>query len=496
MDKKYIVALELSGTQIKGSVASVDADPTAQVVIPTICALVSEDSTDCVQYGRVQNLINAAKCSSAVLQKLNKVPTIADGKIVAAYVGLSGRSLGSEQASAMIELPNETEITPEILKSLFVEAAKRAAPSKKVLRVLPRKYVVDNQSMLNPVGALGYKLRGDFTIVTCNPTIQRNLDMVLKERVGLNVDKYIVTPLALADMVLGEEEKQLGCVLIDLGSQTTTISIYKDRALQYLATLPIGSHNITRDISQGLNMTMERAETLKCTIGDAMAPPAKGTDETSRVNNYVVARAYELAVNIVANIGYAGYDTTALPGGLILSGRGSRLHNFDNLLANQSKMRVRSASLPDVLDFNLDRSIVPEEYQSLLAIVLRVSRTRNFIDCVSFPQPEPEVVPEEPIPAVHQPYVPPTVTPAPQQQPANITPQPVNKPVAPHFPKADSVEKWTNDDPLPEEKNQTPDNNEPAPEKIKKNRPGLLDRIKGKWERLISSEGLEDDAQI
>lgn len=491
MDKKYIVALELSGTQIKGSVASVDADPTTQIAIPTICAIVSEDSADCVQYGRVQNLINAAKCTSAVLKKLNKVPAIADGKIVAAYVGLSGRSLGSEQASAMIELPNETEISPEILKSLFVEASKRATPNKKVLRVLPRKYVVDNQSMLNPVGALGYKLRGDFTIVTCNPTTQRNLDMVLKERVGLNVDKYIVTPLALADMVLGEEEKQLGCVLLDLGAQTTTISIYKDRALQYLATLPIGSHNITRDISQGLNMTMERAETLKCTIGDAMAAPAKGTDETSRVNNYVVARAYELAVNIVANIGYAGYDTNALPGGLILSGRGSQLHNFDNLLANQSKMRVRSASLPDALDFDLERGIDPEEYLSLLAIVMRVSRSPKFTDCVLFEPAQPEEIPVQPAPIVQQPQVQPTVNTAP-------APQPVNNPVAtPTTP--DNNEKWANDDPLPEDKITSSDDSDASTEKAKKDRPsrpGFLDRIKNRWEQLMSSDGLNDDAQI
>lgn len=497
MDQKYIVALELSGTQIKGAIASVTSDTNTQFVIPTIKAIVSEDSADCVQYGRVQNLINAAKCSQSVLQKLNKAADIADGNINAAYVGLSGRSLGSEQATAVIELPNETEITPEILKRLFIEASKSASPNKKVLRVLPRKYMVDSQTMLNPVGAMGYKLRGDFTVVTCNPTNQRNLDMVLKERVGLNVEKYIVTPLALADMVLGEEEKQLGCVLIDLGAQTTTISIYKDRALQYLATLPIGAHNITRDISQGLNMTMERAETLKCTIGDAMATSVKGTDETSKVNNYVVARAYELAVNIVANIGYAGYDTTALTGGIILSGRGALLHNFDNLLANQSKMRVRHVSIPDAVDFNLERSIDPEDYMSLIAIIMRVSRSRDFANCVSFESQQAEETPVQQASASQQTSV---AQQSQSQQPATATSDNTNTNQSRQDTANDNDEKWAQDDPMPDDEGNEDDTNETSAKENNNNnrptRPGFLDRIKNRWERLISSEGLEDDAQI
>lgn len=491
MDQKYIVALELSGTQIKGAVASVPADSDTQLAIPTIKAIVSEDSADCVQYGRVQNLINAAKCSSSVIQKLNKMPAIADGngKICAAYVGLSGRSLASEQVTASIDLPNETEITQDILKRLFMDASKMGSPNRKVLRVLPRKYMVDNQSMLNPVGAMGYRLRGDFTLVTCNPTNQRNLDLVLKERVGLNVEKYIVTPLALADMVLAEEEKQLGCVLIDLGAQTTTISIYKDRALQYLATLPIGSHNITRDISQGLNMTMERAETLKCTIGDAMAPATKGTDDTAKINNYVVARAYELAVNIMANIGYAGYTTNALTGGIILSGRGSQLHNFDNLLANQSKMRVRKVSLPDAVDFNMERSIDPEDYMSLIAIVIRVSRSNNFTDCVSFAPVQQED------PSAQQTTE--TLQATAQQPPTQATPPQPAQPAQHTASENDNDDKWAQDDPMPDGDDSDDDtNNKERNRKDRSSRPGFIERLKGKLERLISSEGLDDDAQI
>lgn len=478
MDQKYIVALELSGTQVKGALASVGTAHPSDLAIPTIKAIVSEDNADCVQYGRVQNLINAAKCTSSVIQRLSDLPDLDNASICAAYVGLSGRSLGSEQATATIELPSEQIITQDTLRNLFKEAAKLATPNKKVLRVLPRKYMVDSQTMMNPVGALGQRLRGDFTLVTCNPVNQRNLDLVLKERVNLNVEKYILTPLAIADMTLDEEEKHLGCILVDIGAQTTTISIYKERALQYLATLPIGSHNITRDISQGLNMTMERAEALKCTIGDAMAQQSKGTDDNSRVNNYVTARAYELVVNIMANIGYAGYDTKTLPAGFVLTGRGARLANLDTLLTNQSKLRVRFASLPSNLDFSLDRNINPIDYISLLSIVVRVSQSPNFVNCVTpKEEPQPEEQPEEPAQVQASPAPAQTAeTPAEEQKPAETK-------------TSEAAVNWDIDDPVP---NSTEDEGAEQP----KTRRSFFDKIKIGLDRLMRTDGLDGDAQI
>lgn len=476
MDQKYIVALELSGTQVKGALATVTPNALSDLAIPTVEAIVSEDNADCVQYGRVQNLINAAKCTSSVIQKLSHLPAIADCEICAAYVGLSGRSLASEQATATIELPSEQVITHEILKSLFIEASKMASPNKKVLRVLPRKYVVDSQTMLNPVGALGQRLRGDFTIVTCNPVNQRNLDLVLRERVNLNVEKYIVTPLAIADMTLTEEEKHLGCILVDMGAQTTTISIYKERALQYLATLPIGAHNITRDISQGLNMTIERAEAAKKEVGDAMAHTAKTPDETSKINSYVTARAYELVVNIMANLGYAGYDVKSLPAGFVLTGRGAKLHNFDSLLSNQSKLRVRFASVPSGIDFAPGTDVAPTDYISLLSVVLRVCQSHNFTNCakqketIAVEEPQPQPQPEPVRPVAQQPLA--------QVQPAE---QP-----------AEQRANWALDDPAPNA-DTTEADTQPKP---KKNRRSFLDKIKNGLDRIMRSDGLDDDAQI
>lgn len=476
MDQKYIVAIELAGTQIRGALSTVN-NPTGVMPIPDIEAIAAKDSNDCVQFGRVQNLINAAKCTEDVLTSLQNESLIADGKINRVYVGIGGRSLSSEKVTASIVLPSEMVINQDVMRNLFMEASKMKSQNKNVLKVLPRKFFVDNNAMPNPVGALGRHLRGDFTLVTCNPVNQRNMDLVLGDRMNIKVEKYIVTPLALADMVLGEEEKQRGCMLVDLGAQTTTLSVYKDRALQYIAVLPIGSHNITRDIAMGMNMTMEKAEKAKLSLGDAQSD-TRGADETSRTNSYVVARAYELAINIIANIEYAGYTPADLPAGFILTGRGSRLTNFDNLLATQGKMKARFATMPSTVNFAFNTSACNvDDYMSLVALVTRVSKSPNFTSCVDFiPRKEAAPVVSEPVsPVVTAPVV---------QEKEIARPQIVDDP---------DDKDWEADDEVPESEKPEVENN---PKTTGKSKRSWLDKMKEKMTNILSQDGLDDDTQL
>ena len=107
MEQRYIVAVELSGSQIKGALASVDADGTQR--LPEVHGVAIEDQTGCVQYGRVQNLVQSAKTTSFVIQKLENLPAIKGGKIEYAYVALAGRSLGSMQTMAELTMPTEID---------------------------------------------------------------------------------------------------------------------------------------------------------------------------------------------------------------------------------------------------------------------------------------------------------------------------------------------------------------------------------------------------
>lgn len=389
MDQKYIIALEFSGTQVKGALAKAPAMPGSPLAIPSIEAVAHEDKASCVQYGRVHNLIDAAKDASFVIQKLENSPKILQGKIKAAYVGLAGRSLGSMRASAELVLATEQEITPDIVKRLVGEATKMVPGDKIALAVLPTRFIVNNQATKSPVGSLGSKIKGEFTVVTCSPVNRRNLERVLDDRLHLAVKDFVVTPLALADMVLGEEEKQLGCVLVDLGAQTTTVSIYKDRALRHLATLPMGSNNITIDIATGLSNVKERAELVKIRQANALPEPVSPTDvDTNRLNCYVQARLGEIIANVAAQIEFAGFKPSDLSAGYVLTGRGAKLRNMTKAFEAQTKMKARHASIPATVSV-ADSSIEPADYASLIAIALAGVKGADAEGCVEMPQAAP-----------------------------------------------------------------------------------------------------------
>ena len=136
----------------------------------------------------------------------------------------------------------------------------------------------------------------DFNLIVGKNQIKLNLKRIIEERLELKIKDYMPTALCVAEQVLTQEERQLGCVLVDFGAETITISIYKNEALTYLFTIPLGSRNITRDITS-LNMVEESAENLKKTIGDAINTNSESglisTEGVSAkdVGDYIVARS-------------------------------------------------------------------------------------------------------------------------------------------------------------------------------------------------------------
>lgn len=379
-DEKYIVAIELSGTSVRGSAARVASKGS----VPEIVAVESAENVSCVQYGRVQNLIEAANHTSYVIKKLENNPALDHGRITSVYVALAGRTLSTVRTEAEIALPTEMEMTEELLRRLYQEATREISPDRSVLKVLPRKFIVDSHPVANPVGAMGSRLKGEFTVVVCSPVNRRNIELVMDERLNMPVAGYIVTPLAEARLALTEEEKQLGCVLVDFGAHTTTISIYRDRSLQYIATLPLGSKNITRDLATGLSLTDERAEFTKCTLGAAVSKPGAPA-EAAKVNGYVQARLGEIVANIMAQIGFAGFKAADLPGGMVILGGGVKLKHFIQFVEQQTKMKVRQAVPgPSVA---LASGISPRpELLPLIAVVDMAASKKNALSCVEFPQ--------------------------------------------------------------------------------------------------------------
>lgn len=382
---RYIVAFEIGSSKIRGAVGVVDNSGVVDVI-----AVEEEKLTDRVRYGCIQN-VDVANAIDTVVERLQAYPAVEPRTITGVYVGLGGRSLTSTMVDVSMQLPVETEITEPIITELKKRAAATTDPDRDTVDVVPVRFTVDNKTQTSPVGTFGQSLSARATVLSCSPQIKRILRRVITDRLGLNINGYITRPLAEAAMVLTEDERRLGCMFVDFGAETTTVSVYRGGAPVYVATLPIGSRNITLDLI-ALNYIEERAEEIKKVSGNALAVDAarrgkgyaEGIDYTD-INNYVHARADEIVANIIAQIEYAGVTAADLPGGIVIVGGGARLRGFNELLQQQSKLPVRQGA-PSASVRITDGSIHGTEMVDVISVLVAASHMPEA-ECLT-PMPE------------------------------------------------------------------------------------------------------------
>lgn len=340
---RHYIALEIGSSAIKLALARVETSATGDMPHITICAIKRLPLTEQVRYGRIFNLNAAAQ---VIGDGINDIIKDAPGEIRVhgVYIGVGGRSLGTVSTSAALSLPGYDEIDEKILERLSEEACRDVPESKEILSMIPLKFEVDGQATTNPLGSTGEHISAAYTIVYCDPRNLNNIETVIKDRLELDICGWQIRPLALAKMVLSENDLKAGCMIADIGDQTTTVAVFKDSALRYIATLPLGSRLITQDIAQTMNITFSQAEKLKISRGTAISQSIAATTEQIHLDNIVQARANEIVANISAYIEFAGFTVAELPAGIILTGGGSRLKNIGALLNKTARIPVRMAT--------------------------------------------------------------------------------------------------------------------------------------------------------
>lgn len=355
-----------------------------------VIATEQESCNESVRYGIVQNVEETAIRISRVLHHLEQNPNVAPYEITGVFVGLAGRSLRSIDANVEIQLPEETIVDTELMQKLRSRAEEKAIDtSLEVIDAVPRSFLLGKTTTKHPIGNLCTGIRATYDLIVCRPQIRRNIERIdLQNRINVKVNGFIVTPLATGKVLLKDGEKRLGCMLVDLGAETTTVTIYKDGNLIYLATLPMGSRNITRDLTS-LSLLEEAAEDLKVTSGNAI-PNEKVSAlnihgvKSQDISNYIVARADEIVVNILEQINYAGLKDSDLPGGIILIGGGTQLTNMEELIRKTSKMKVRRAELPGYITTSGETP----KFEALQTLsVLYAGAEHSDAECLSKPQP-------------------------------------------------------------------------------------------------------------
>lgn len=389
---KYIAALEISSSKVIGAIGIVGKSGQLEII-----AVEQEKSADSVRYGQIQNIEETSNLINYVMDRLERRPNITPREITGVYVGLSGRSLRSIPIDVSMALPDDTEITDSIIERLKANALEADIDSSlEIVDAVPRIFIVGKTETPRPKGMMGNQISATYDLIVARPAIQNNLKRVLSDRLGLDIKGIEVTALATGQIALNEHEKKLGCMLVDIGAETTTVTIYTRGYLVYYATLPFGGRNITRDL-MALNELENKAEELKINFGNAIAPNTLSQEKVGRhkqsdISNYVVARAEEIVANIVEQINYAKLTERDIPEGIVLCGGGARLNGMVELIGKFTGLKVRMATLPSFIKMS---DINGQNMESLQMAAIMYAGAENADDeCLQLPvvqEPEPTV---------------------------------------------------------------------------------------------------------
>ncbi|HLU88166.1 MAG TPA: cell division protein FtsA [Taishania sp.] len=191
--------------------------------------------------------------------------------IKSAYVGVAGQHIKSMQHRGMLTRTNiDSEISQLDLDALEEDMYRMLMPpGEQIIKVIPKQYIIDNQQGIKePIGHPGVRLEANFHIITGNVGACTNIVRCVS-RSGIEVKDLVLEPIASAEAVLSEEEKEAGVVLVDIGGGTTDIAIFHDGIIQHTAIIPFGGNSITEDIKEGCMIMRNQAEKLKVKFGSA-----------------------------------------------------------------------------------------------------------------------------------------------------------------------------------------------------------------------------------
>jgi cell division protein FtsA len=328
-----------------------------------VCAVIGEMSEQGVEIIGVGShpsqglrkgvVINIEGTVNSVKKAVEEAGLMAGCEIHTVFTSISGGHIKAFNSHGIVAVKNK-EVTQRDLERVIDAARAVAIPmDRDVLHVLPQDYVIDDQDGIRePLGMSGVRLEAKVHIVTGAATSAQNI-VKCCNRTGLNVAEMVLAPLAAAEAVLSDEERELGVVLVDVGGGTTDIAIYHDGTVKHTAVVGIGGNHVTNDIAAGLRTPFNDAERIKQRYGSAKAAtvPAservevpsvagKGAGSVSRqiLCEIIEPRLDEIFELVQKEIIKSGFEG-ALTSGIVITG-GSML------LPGAVEMAERSFGLP------------------------------------------------------------------------------------------------------------------------------------------------------
>jgi cell division protein FtsA len=329
-------------------------------------------------------------------------------KIKDVVVGIAGQHIRSIQHSDYISRSNAEEVIGDKDIDLLINQVHKLAmlPGEEIIHVLPQEFKIDGQSEIKePIGMCGGRLESSFHVVVGQASSIRNVGRCIQSS-GIELSGLTLEPLASADAVLSQEEKEAGVALIDIGGGTTDLAIFKDGIIRHTAVIPFGGNVITDDIKEGCSIIEKQAELLKVKFGSAWPGENKDNEIVSipglrgrepkeislkNLSKIIHARVVEIIEQVFVEIKAYGHEDPRrkLIAGIVLTGGGAQLKHVKQLVEYITGMDTRIGYPNEHLAGDSDEEISSPLYATAVGLVMNsIDNNSQSAVRVSFSAPE------------------------------------------------------------------------------------------------------------
>jgi len=335
--ERTIVSIDVGTTKVCTLVGKTDDEGTLRIVgvgvVPS-------------QGLRKGVVVNVNEATEAIAASVEKAQRISGHEIQRALVGIAGAHISSFNSRGVVAVSRGQSITQDDIDRVLDAALAIAIPhNREVIHIVPRGYIVDGQDgVRDPLGMHGFRLEVEAHIITGAATSIHNLGKCINQ-VGIEVDEFVLAPLASGEAVLTSNEREMGVVLADIGGGTTDMAIFIEGSIWHTAVLAIGGNHLTNDIAVGLRAPFDTAKGIKEKYGYARSEgivanetidvAVFGEDSWQAIprrflSEIIEARASEIFNLMLQEVKRSGYDGL-LPAGAVLCGGSSQLGGMREL---------------------------------------------------------------------------------------------------------------------------------------------------------------------
>lgn len=410
-EKDIIIAVELASTAIRAIAGKREPDGSMQVL-----AFAQEESPNTIRKGVIDNIDKTTQALSRVVARLGEKLNV---RVNSIYVGLGGQSLRSVHNRVLLQFDGLELLSHKTIDKMRDTNIGVVYPNADIKEVVPQEFTIGSRSVIDPVGMQAEAIEANFVNIIARTTLEENIRKCVTAA-GLEVQEVFISPLCLASAMLTANEKRSGCALVDIGADTTTVSVYVNNILRHLCVIPLGGSNVTSDITS-LKVEAEEAEELKKKYGTAYRSDSEDktgqkislsfgrTEDEEKLQEIVEARYEEIIANVCHHI--SAYKDKMLSG-IILTGGAARIPDLPKAFSRQTggDLNVRIAKgLPDNVNVSFGVQVGdPDRLYTLYSLLLAgkencvgevsedpVQKTFDF-EKKEEPAPEIPETPEEP----------------------------------------------------------------------------------------------------